>query len=100
MPFIASMGIYVVKASIMKELLLERFPEQHDFGSDIIPGAKDLGFKIQVRNAACCRLCRTACATATGCRPGLASSVGRGTGDEGFRTRAQDTCWSPGQGWS
>ena len=50
MPFIASMGIYVVKASIMKELLLERFPMQHDFGSDIIPGACELGFHIQVRS--------------------------------------------------
>jgi glucose-1-phosphate adenylyltransferase len=46
-PFIASMGIYVLKASAIKELLLEHFPTFHDFGSDIIPGAKDLGFKIQ-----------------------------------------------------
>ncbi len=42
------MGIYVLKASAIKELLLEHFPTFHDFGSDIIPGAKDLGFKIQV----------------------------------------------------
>lgn len=43
------MGIYVLKASAIKELLNEHFPTKHDFGSDIIPGAKDLGFKIQVR---------------------------------------------------
>ena len=53
MPFIASMGIYVVKASIMKELLLERFPTDHDFGSDIIPGANKLGFHIQARAWSC-----------------------------------------------
>ena len=28
-------------ASAIKELLTEHFPSQHDFGSDIIPGAKD-----------------------------------------------------------
>ena len=49
MPFIASMGIYVVKASVMKDLLTEHFPTQHDFGSDIIPGANKLGFHVQVR---------------------------------------------------
>ena len=48
MPFIASMGIYVLKASAIKELLTKHFPTKHDFGSDIIPGAKDLGMKIQV----------------------------------------------------
>ena len=47
MPFIASMGIYVLKASAIKELLTEHFPSQHDFGSDIIPGAKDLGYHVQ-----------------------------------------------------
>lgn len=47
MPFIASMGIYVVKAAVMKQLLMEDFPTQHDFGSDIIPGANELGFHIQ-----------------------------------------------------
>ena len=47
LPFIASMGIYVAKASAIKELLTKHFPSQHDFGSDIIPGAKDLGFHVQ-----------------------------------------------------
>jgi hypothetical protein len=51
MPFIASMGIYVLKASAIKELLTKHFPTKHDFGSDIIPGAKDLGMKIQVSRA-------------------------------------------------
>ena len=51
MPFIASMGIYVLKASAIKELLTQHFPTKHDFGSDIIPGAKDLGMKIQVSRA-------------------------------------------------
>ena len=49
LPFIASMGIYVAKASAIKELLTQHFPSQHDFGSDIIPGAKDLGFHVQAR---------------------------------------------------
>ena len=50
LPFIASMGIYVAKASAIKDLLTQHFPSQHDFGSDIIPGAKDLGFHVQVRS--------------------------------------------------
>ncbi len=49
LPFIASMGIYVAKASAIKDLLTQHFPSQHDFGSDIIPGAKDLGFHVQAR---------------------------------------------------
>ena len=60
MPFIASMGIYVAKASVLKELLTRHFPTGHDFGSEIIPGAKDLGYRVQVSscdipsNAAVC----------------------------------------------
>jgi glucose-1-phosphate adenylyltransferase len=46
-PYIASMGIYVCKASALKALLMESFPTEHDFGSDIIPGAKDLGMQVQ-----------------------------------------------------
>ena len=37
----------MAKASAIKELLTKHFPSQHDFGSDIIPGAKDLGFHVQ-----------------------------------------------------
>lgn len=48
MPYIASMGIYVLKASAIAELLTKHFPDGHDFGSEIIPGAKDMGFNIQV----------------------------------------------------
>ncbi|PSC75177.1 ADP-glucose pyrophosphorylase small subunit isoform A [Micractinium conductrix] len=46
-PYIASMGIYVCKASALQDLLESKFSKQHDFGSDIIPGAKDLGYKVQ-----------------------------------------------------
>ena len=46
-PFIASMGIYVFKASAMLDLLEIHFPDANDFGSEIIPGAKDLGLNVQ-----------------------------------------------------
>jgi glucose-1-phosphate adenylyltransferase len=46
-PYIASMGIYVCKASAMKELLTESYRTEHDFGSDIIPGACADGKKVQ-----------------------------------------------------
>lgn len=47
MPHIASMGIYVVKASVMKELLLDVYPSANDFGSEIIPGAVKEGKHVQ-----------------------------------------------------
>jgi len=47
MPYIASMGIYVFKKEVMESLLLESFPLANDFGSEVIPGAKDLGMHIQ-----------------------------------------------------
>lgn len=46
-PFIASMGIYVIKASALKEMLLNMFPEANDFGNEVIPGAKNAGLKVQ-----------------------------------------------------
>merc|ERR1719163_449817 len=46
-PFIASMGIYVIDAEAMIELLEERFPSANDFGSEIIPGANREGAHIQ-----------------------------------------------------
>ncbi|CAL8462349.1 g1882 [Coccomyxa elongata] len=46
-PYIASMGIYVAKASAIRDLLLNHFPEANDFGSEVIPGAKDMGMHIQ-----------------------------------------------------
>jgi len=47
MPFIASMGIYVFKRDSLISLLKEHFPTANDFGSEVIPGAKDLGMKVQ-----------------------------------------------------
>jgi len=46
-PYIASMGIYVCKASALRTLLEDRFKEEHDFGSDIIPGATAIGMQVQ-----------------------------------------------------
>ena len=46
-PYIASMGIYVCKASALNDLLGKHFQSEHDFGSDIIPGAKDMGMRVQ-----------------------------------------------------
>ncbi len=46
-PYIASMGIYVMSAKALKELLLTRFPDANDFGNEVIPGAKDAGLKVQ-----------------------------------------------------
>jgi len=46
-PYIASMGIYVCKASAMRQLLNEQFKTEHDFGSDIIPGATRTGMAVQ-----------------------------------------------------
>mmetsp|Transcript_38609 Transcript_38609/g.46722 ORF Transcript_38609/g.46722 Transcript_38609/m.46722 type:complete len:524 (+) Transcript_38609:89-1660(+) len=40
-PYIASMGIYVFKKSALVQLLKEDFPSCNDFGSEILPGAKD-----------------------------------------------------------
>jgi len=46
-PYIASMGIYVFKASAMLDLLTKRFPDADDFGSEVIPGANDIGMHVQ-----------------------------------------------------
>ena len=46
-PYIASMGIYVFKRDALLSLLKEHFPTAMDFGSEVIPGAKDLGMKVQ-----------------------------------------------------
>ncbi|WZZ71091.1 hypothetical protein YC2023_082461 [Brassica napus] len=47
MPFIASMGIYVVSKNVMLDLLRDQFPGANDFGSEVIPGATDLGLRVQ-----------------------------------------------------
>jgi glucose-1-phosphate adenylyltransferase len=46
-PYIASMGIYVTKAAALKEMLEKHMPDANDFGNEIIPGARALGYKIQ-----------------------------------------------------
>lgn len=46
-PYIASMGIYVFKKEVLDTLLAQKFPDQTDFGKEIIPGAANLGFNVQ-----------------------------------------------------
>mmetsp|Transcript_6441 Transcript_6441/g.15392 ORF Transcript_6441/g.15392 Transcript_6441/m.15392 type:complete len:497 (+) Transcript_6441:134-1624(+) len=46
-PYIASMGIYVMQAKALRELLLNTFPNANDFGNEVIPGARDIGMKVQ-----------------------------------------------------
>lgn len=46
-PYIASMGIYVFKQQALDSLLAETFPEQTDFGKEIIPGAAEKGYNVQ-----------------------------------------------------
>lgn len=48
-PYIASMGIYVMKANALKELLEQHMPDANDFGNEVIPGARKLGYPVQVR---------------------------------------------------
>ncbi|RVW46195.1 Glucose-1-phosphate adenylyltransferase small subunit, chloroplastic [Vitis vinifera] len=47
MPYIASMGIYVVSKDVMLDLLRDQFPGANDFGSEVIPGATSLGLRVQ-----------------------------------------------------
>eukprot|EP00271_Cylindrocystis_brebissonii_P012248 TRINITY_DN3046_c0_g3_i1.p1 TRINITY_DN3046_c0_g3~~TRINITY_DN3046_c0_g3_i1.p1 ORF type:complete len:554 (+),score=104.67 TRINITY_DN3046_c0_g3_i1:85-1662(+) len=47
MPYIASMGIYVISKDAMIRMLKNDFPEANDFGSEVIPGATKLGAKVQ-----------------------------------------------------
>ncbi|KAI9079092.1 hypothetical protein K1719_038931 [Acacia pycnantha] len=47
MPFIASMGIYVVSKHVMMDLLRDKFPGANDFGSEVIPGATSIGMRVQ-----------------------------------------------------
>lgn len=46
MPFIASMGIYVISKNVMLDLLREKFPAANDFGSEVIPGATSIGLRV------------------------------------------------------
>ncbi|NP_001352225.1 ADP-glucose pyrophosphorylase small subunit CagpS2 [Cicer arietinum] len=47
MPFIASMGIYVISKNVMLDLLSDKFPGANDFGSEVIPGATSIGMRVQ-----------------------------------------------------
>ena len=46
MPYIASMGIYVVSKDVMLSLLGDKFPGANDFGSEVIPGATSIGMRV------------------------------------------------------
>lgn len=48
MPFIASMGIYVISKNVMLDLLRDQFPGANDFGSEVIPGATSIGKRVCV----------------------------------------------------
>ncbi|KAF6172050.1 hypothetical protein GIB67_029468 [Kingdonia uniflora] len=48
MPYIASMGIYVVSKNVMLNLLRDKFPGTNDFGSEVIPGATSIGMRVGV----------------------------------------------------
>jgi glucose-1-phosphate adenylyltransferase len=48
MPYIASMGIYVVSKHVMLDLLRDKFPGANDFGSEVIPGATELGMRVRI----------------------------------------------------
>ncbi|KAA0059267.1 glucose-1-phosphate adenylyltransferase small subunit 2 [Cucumis melo var. makuwa] len=47
MPYIASMGIYVISKDVMLNLLRDKFPGANDFGSEVIPGATSIGMRVQ-----------------------------------------------------
>eukprot|EP00850_Spirogloea_muscicola_P012139 SM000077S21613 [mRNA] locus=s77:537426:540571:+ [translate_table: standard] len=47
MPYIASMGIYVISKQAMLQMLAKDFPTANDFGSEVIPGACAKGAKVQ-----------------------------------------------------
>ena len=47
LPYIASMGIYVVSKDAMIKLLRDDFPQANDFGSEVIPGATSIGMKVK-----------------------------------------------------
>eukprot|EP00882_Tetradesmus_deserticola_P012742 GHRQ01013505.1.p3 GENE.GHRQ01013505.1~~GHRQ01013505.1.p3 ORF type:complete len:107 (-),score=31.60 GHRQ01013505.1:71-391(-) len=47
-PYIASMGIYVMTANTLKELLENHMPDANDFGNEVIPEARKMGYPVQV----------------------------------------------------
>lgn len=46
-PYIASMGIYVFKKSVLVDLLKNKYPTANDFGGEIIPWAAADGLKVK-----------------------------------------------------
>ena len=52
MPYIASMGIYVISKDAMLRMLGSDFPDANDFGSEVIPGACAKGAKVGFPKAA------------------------------------------------
>ncbi|WIA29222.1 hypothetical protein OEZ86_011733 [Tetradesmus obliquus] len=46
-PYIASMGIYVMTANVLKELLENHMPTANDFGNEVIPEARKMGYPVQ-----------------------------------------------------
>ena len=46
-PYIASMGIYVFKKSVLVDLLKNKYPKANDFGGEIIPWAANDGYKVK-----------------------------------------------------
>jgi glucose-1-phosphate adenylyltransferase len=42
------MGIYVMTANVLKELLENHMPTANDFGNEVIPEARKMGYPVQV----------------------------------------------------
>lgn len=56
MPYIASMGIYVISKDVMLNLLRDKFPGANDFGSEVIPGATSVGMRVSVITSTSCQI--------------------------------------------
>lgn len=41
------MGIYIIKAQVLRDLLDKEFPKANDFGGEVIPGATSIGMRVQ-----------------------------------------------------
>jgi hypothetical protein len=42
------MGIYVITAKSLKEMLEQHMPDANDFGNEVIPAARKMGYPVQV----------------------------------------------------
>jgi ADP-glucose pyrophosphorylase len=45
------MGIYVITAKSLKEMLEQHMPDANDFGNEVIPAARKMGYPVQVRHS-------------------------------------------------